>query len=97
MSFCRVGGYACLNEEAFPILVCHESYSQHHVEFVKLFTQVLSYEGNIVAKYDTHLRRRRTIYQASDCVHMGTSLHGHYGGKCCYYSTEVQRNNENSL
>ena len=34
-----------------------------------------------------HLRRKRTIYRASDCVLMGTSLHGHYDAKCCYYST----------
>ena len=55
--------------------------------YVKLFTQVLSFEANIVAKQDRHLRIRRTIYRAFDCVHTGMSLHGHYGGKCYYYST----------
>ena len=57
------------------------------VKFVKLFTQVRSYEANRVAEEDFYLRRRRTIYQASDCPHTGTSLHGHYGGKCYDYST----------
>ena len=50
MSFCRVGGYACLNEEAFPILGCHVSRSLRHFEFVKLFTQVFSYVANRVAQ-----------------------------------------------
>ena len=36
MSFCRVSGYACLNEEAFPILGCYVSCSQCHVKFVKI-------------------------------------------------------------
>ena len=65
----------------------HAGVSGHHwasskkpdllcVKFVKLFMQVLSYEANRVAKEEYHLRRRRTIYRASDCAHTGTSLHG---------------------
>ena len=46
-----------------------------YVEFVKLFTQVLIYEANRVAKEEYYLRRRRTIYRASDCEHMGLALH----------------------
>ena len=49
--------------------------SENTVEFVKLFTQVLSYEANRAAKPDNHLRRRRAIYRASDCIHKSTSLH----------------------
>ena len=50
--------------------------------------QELSYEANRVAKEEYHLRRR-TIYRTSDCVHMGTSLQGHYGGKFYYYFTSL--------
>ena len=34
---------------------------------------------------DYYLRRRRTIYRASDCPHRVTSLHGDCGGKFYYY------------
>ena len=53
MSFCWVGGYACPNEEAFPILGCHESCPQRHVKFMKLFMQVLSYEAELPNKNTT--------------------------------------------
>ena len=38
--------------------------------------KVLSYEASIVAKEEYYLKRSRTIYRVSVCIHMGTSLHG---------------------
>ena len=75
-AFGWVGGYACFSEEALPILGCHTSCLQRHVEFVKLFTAALRCKANRVAKEEPHLKWRRTIYGASHCAHTDTSLHG---------------------
>ena len=45
-------------------------------KFVQLFMQVFSYVAELPKEDCYYLRRRRTIYQASDCPHTCTLLHG---------------------
>ena len=98
MSFCRVGGYACPNETAFPVLVCHESCRICGVVHasIQLWSKQSCLRRILLKEKEDYLSRiwlwtyRLAIAWAvtSDCAHTGTSLHGHASKKFPFPPTE---------